>query len=326
MMVVQGMDTPEISAQIRSTLKPVRAKLIFNPAAGMTEESPFQLAEVIRLLQAWEIIPEVYMVMPDSQLSEVVRSAIRRGIRLIIISGGDGTIENAIGPMVGTNTTLGIIPTGTRNNIAISLGIPSEIPAAVALLRQGKKMRIDVGKAQCDQSSRWFIETSTLGLASALYPSADEIQHGNLARIADFFSTLVTSQPGTMRLIFDDQERVTAQGHLALLANMPYFGANFQLSPEISFRDGWLDLYVFSELTKLELMSYAVQITTGTPSSDTRILHYRVKHVTVETEPVMPVMADGFMLGEGSLVASIRPRGLNVISGLGRPIAEPADS
>jgi diacylglycerol kinase (ATP) len=306
--------------QTRQTYKPLRAKLIFNPVAGISEEAPFRLSEIIMEMhmemQSWNIIPEVHLVGPESHLPSVVSHAVERGIRLIVISGGDGTIENAMGPLVGTGAVLGIIPTGTRNNIAISLGIPGVISEAVALLRQGTPKKIDVGRAECGRECRWFLETSSVGLVPALYPSADDIQHGNLGRIADFLSKLVTSQTAEMSITLDDGQEIHTQSHLALAANMPYFGPNFQMSEEVSFQDGLLDLFIFSELNKLELMSYAVQMTAGAQSTDTRILHYRVRRMVMDSNPKMPVMADGFALGDGKLTASIASQGLSVMANL----------
>lgn len=307
--------TGPLTPQIPPGLPLIRARLIFNPAAGNVDESPFRLAELLTQLQAWNILPEVHMVTPASDVAGVAAHAIAHGAEMVIVAGGDGTIENAAGPLVGTGTTLGIIPAGTRNNLAHSLAIPPTLPEAVALLRQGNRIRMDVGRAECNTGGRWFLETSSIGLVSALYPAADEIQHGNLARIADLLSTFVTAQPAEMRLTVDGGDAIAAQGHLTFVANAPYYGANFQLSPDVSFLDGVLDLFIFSELTKLELVSYAVQITAGAVE-DPRILHYRVHRVAVESSPPMPVMADGVGLGEGRLVAEIHPAALAVMSGL----------
>ena len=118
---------PEKSAVHR----PIRAKLIFNTLSGQLQESPQQLADIITEMQGCGISPEVYMIRQDSAIERVVRSAIKAGIKLIVVAGGDGTIESVSGVMIGSPATLGIIPTGTRNNIAFNLGIPIEIPSAV---------------------------------------------------------------------------------------------------------------------------------------------------------------------------------------------------
>ncbi len=118
--------------------RPLRAKLIFNAGSGRPEESPQQLASILSEMQDQQILPEVYIVRPDSKLETVVHDAIKTGIKLIVVAGGDGTIDSVMGAMVGSDATLGIIPTGTRNNVAFNLGIPGDIANSVALLRQGQ--------------------------------------------------------------------------------------------------------------------------------------------------------------------------------------------
>jgi YegS/Rv2252/BmrU family lipid kinase len=292
-----------------------RALLVFNPEAGDTGASALQLSEMISLMQLWHIIPEVHIIGGDSRLSEVVGRALRHGVRLVVAAGGDGTIESVAQAVMGSRATLGIIPKGTRNNLALSLGIPLNMAEAVELLRHGRAVSIDVGRAACGAESLWFLETSSIGLLPALYPAADDIQHGNLTRITELLSTLVSYQPASMRLTLDHGQQVDTQGYLALVANAPYFGVNIQVSSRVSFQDAWLDVFVFSNLTKLELIGYAAaQITTG-GAEDPRILHYRVKHVMIETVPPMQVTADGTPLGEGPLLAEIYPRSLRVMAG-----------
>ena len=74
-----------------------RAKLIYNATAGRTEESPQQLADILTEMQSRNILPEVFMVHPDSQIEAVVRSAIRGASTLIVVAGGDGTIDSVAG-------------------------------------------------------------------------------------------------------------------------------------------------------------------------------------------------------------------------------------
>src|SRR6185369_4992814 len=107
--------------------RPLRAKLIFNPGSGKPEESPQQLATILSAMQDQQILSEVYIVHPESQLESVVRNALKSGIKLIVAAGGDGTIDSVAGAIVGSDAVLGIIPTGTRNNVAFNLGIPMDI-------------------------------------------------------------------------------------------------------------------------------------------------------------------------------------------------------
>ncbi len=208
----------------------MRVKLIFNPGFGATSELPVQLMDVISEMQAWKLVPEAYLVEPDSDLPGVVQNALEDGIRMFVVCGGDGTIDVVAGALAGTNATLGIIPTGTQNNVALSLGIPpADIPAAIAILRNGKRIKVDVGLAEFGDIKRSFLEVCSVGLASALFPSADDIQHGDLTRVGDFLATLVSSSPAEMHLILDGKREIKTMCHAVLVSNMPYIGPHFQV-------------------------------------------------------------------------------------------------
>ena len=294
--------------------RPLRAKLIFNPSSGRSEESPQQLVSILSAMQDEQILPEVYSVRPDSQLETVVHDAIKSGIKLIVVAGGDGTVDSAVGAMVGRDATLGIIPTGTRNNVAFSLGITGNIPSAVSLLRQGRRIKIDVGRIHCGRSRYWFLEAVGLGLVSDIFPLADELQHGDLTMIGGLLSTFVSAAPSRLRIILDGYKHLALSAHMLLITNMPFLGPRFQISPEVSFRDGRLDVFTFSDVNKLNMISYAMLSQIGF-MEDIGIKHYRVRQVRIRSVPSMPVLADGVLLGEGSLSVHIRPRALAVMAG-----------
>jgi diacylglycerol kinase (ATP) len=294
--------------------RPLRAKLIFNAGSGRPEESPQQLATILSEMQDKQILPEVYTVRPDSQLETVVHNAIKTGIKLIVVAGGDGTIDSVVGAMIGSDATLGIIPTGTRNNVAFNLGITGDIANSVALLRQGRRLKIDAGRVHCGHSRHWFLEAASLGLLSDLYPMADDLQHGDLAQIGGLLSTLISATPSRLRISLDGHKHLGTTAHMMLITNMPFLGPHFQISPNVSFRDGRLDVFTFSDMSKLNMLSYAV-LSRGGLVEDAGIKHYRAKHVTIVSNPQMPVLADGILLGQGSLSVHVHPRALTVMAG-----------
>ena len=302
------------SIKFKSAFRPLRAKLIFNAGSGQPEESPQQLASILSEMQDQQILPEVYTVRPDSQLEKVVENAIKSGIKLIVVAGGDGTIDSVVGAMVGKDATLGIIPTGTRNNVAFNLGITGDIASSVALLRQGRRLKIDVGRVHCGHSRHWFLEVAGLGLISDLYPMADDIQHGDLAQIGGLFSAFISATPSRLRMILDGHKHLDTTAHMMLITNMPFLGPHFQISSKVSFKDGRLDVFTFSDMSKLNMLSYAV-LSRGGLVKDAGIKHYRAKHIRIRSIPHMPVLADGILLGEGSLSVHIHPRALTVMTG-----------
>ena len=294
--------------------RPIRAKLIFNAGSGQSDESPQQLASILWAMQDHQILPEVYTVRPDSNLEDVVHNAIKSGIKLIVVAGGDGTIDSVVGAMVGEDATLGIIPTGTRNNVAFNLGITGDIASSVALLRKGRRLKIDVGRVHSGHARHWFLEGVALGLLTDLYPMADEIQHGNLGQIGGLLSALVSATPSRLKINLDGRKHLATTAHMMLIANMPFIGPHFQISPDVSFKDGHLDVFTFSDMTKLNMISYAM-LSRGGLAGDAGIKHYRAKHMTIASTPPMPVLADGILLSPGSLSIHVHPRALAVMAG-----------
>ena len=284
----------------------MRAKLIFNPGAGTTGESPVQLMDVIREMQAYKLVPEAFLVEPGCDLPGVIRDALTDGIRLFVVCGGDGTISGAARTLAGTGATLGIIPIGTQNNTALSLGIPSDIPAAIAILRNGRRIKVDVGMASVGNVSTPFLEVCSVGLISTLFPSADDIQHGNLARVGDFLSSLVGSPPAEIHLLLDNKQEIHNLGHIVLVSNMPFIGLHYQVGRPDTHKDGLLDVLFFADLSKMDLLGYVLQgVGEGKPE-DHRIQHFHVRRVDIDTTPAMPVMADGSPLGEGRVRIEVR--------------------
>ena len=99
-----------------------------------------------------------------------------------------------------------------------------------------------------------------MGLFSALFPAADDIQHGDLTRIGDFLAALVASPPAEMHLILDGKQKIKTLCHVVLVSNMPYIGPHFQVGTSASMNDGLLDVLLFADLSKMELLGFAVQV------------------------------------------------------------------
>lgn len=293
----------------------LKTKLIFNPSAGAARTSPVEIVDVIHEMQAWKLVPEAYLVEPDSDLPGVVQDALAQGFRMFVVCGGDGTISAVARSLAGTDATLGIIPIGTRNNTALSLNIPDDIPAAIAILRTGRRIKVDVGMATCGKTATPFLEVCSVGLVSSIFPSVDDIQHGNLAQIGSLLSTLASSPPADIHLLLDDRQEIQDRGHVVLVSNMPYIGLHYQLAAADSFKDGLLDVLFFSDLSKLQLLGYVLQGVGEDHPEDSRIQHFHVRRVDINTHPAMPVMADGSALGEGLVRIEVRRHVLAVMAG-----------
>ena len=299
---------------------PQRLKLIFNPGAGRSNDSPSLLQDVISELQRQNFIPEICIIEPGSDIVPILNEALKHRIKLFVVCGGDGTIENIARWMIGKRASLGIIPAGTQNNIALSLGIPSDIKAAVELLRQGPRSKIDVGLAKSGEKELPFLEVCSIGLFSALFNSADNLQKGDLTGLGDFISTLASFPSAKIQLYLDQNQLVNLNGHAALVANLPYFGLNYRLTLEDNPHDGQLDVLVFSDYSKLELVGNILNNGSNQPT-DERLRRYRAHTIQIQTDPEMPAQVDGTPLGPTPIEISVKRQALSVITGL--PAAHP---
>ena len=297
-----------------------RLKLIYNPMSGGTGPADL-LQTIVVALQALSYQPEVSVVQPGLDVAAEVKSALRRGYRLFVAAGGDGTIDSVAAALAGSRATLAVVPAGTRNNVAFSLGVPDDPAGAVALLRTGRRMPIDLGVVDNGEEKRVFLEACSVGLLSALFPATDDIQHGNLARLGDLLGTLLSSPVSEIKLVVDGQPPVHTRGHIVLAANMLYVGPRFRVDPNSVLDDNLLDLVVYADLSKMDLLGSVIQTATGGPE-DSRILRYKARRVTVETNPPMPIVVDGFpMAATPSVRLSVRRLALNIVAGPEPPAA-----
>ena len=292
---------------------PLQAKLIFNTKAGSTgKAAEARLSEVVEHLRRVNILADTARVAQADEVTAAAADAVRAGYSLVIACGGDGTIESAANALVMEQATLGILPLGTRNNVARSLGIPLKLAEAARLLRTGKSHKIGAGLATVGERRRWFLETFSVGLFSALYPHADAIQKGDLVRARDLLLTFVTSSAAQMQLTVDGNTTFRVQALALIGVNMPSTGANFRLGAGIAYDDEYIDLFLYDRLDQLDFLVYGFDILAGMPE-DPAIQRIRARHASIQTLPFLPVMADGFEMGTGPVDVTMVAHSLNVI-------------
>jgi diacylglycerol kinase family enzyme len=266
-------------------------------------------------MQAWNLVPETFLIEPGCDLNKVVQDAIIQGINMIVVCGGDGTIESVAHSILGTTAVLGIIPGGTANNIALSLNIPKDIPSAIAILRDGIRSKIDIGLATVGGVVTPLIEVCSVGLFSTLYASADDIQHGDLGKVGDFVTKAISTPPSEIHFVLDNKKEVQKLGHIVMIINMPYIANNLKIGALNSFKDGFLDVLFFADLTKLDIMGSILKGIGPDKVEDPRIKRYKVRKIHIETQPPMPILIDNMDIGEGSVTIEVKRRALTIMTG-----------
>ena len=289
--------------------KLVQAKLIANPGAGKPEESARQLEVATRLLLGHGIEVNVALAKPKEEATPLAKRAVKDGYNLVIAMGGDGTLEAVLRGMVGSKTPMGIIPTGTQNNIAKSLGIPTDMEEACALIASQNIRKVDVGKVKVKKGKKlYFFELTAIGLVAALYPKANKLQDGNLSKLKDVALTLLHQEPDPeVFLTLENESKIKVKTMLVVVSNAPMFGANFLVAPDASVTDGYLDVSVYPDFSKTELLAYYAKIRDEGFSANEKVQRYRACKIEIKTSPKMKVMSDGVMLGKGKVKIKSRP-------------------
>jgi diacylglycerol kinase (ATP) len=292
------------------------AKLIANPGAGKPEDTTKNLELATRYLQQNGITMDVALAKPKEEATPLARQAVKDGYKIVIAMGGDGTLEAVLRGMVGSKSRLGIISTGGKNNMAKSLGIPNSLEEACALIASKNTRKLDVGQAKVKNGKKlYFFELTAIGLVAALYPKANKLANGKLSNIKDVALTLIHHEPEPkVYLTLDDESKIEVKTMLVVASNAPMFGDNFLVAPDASLADGLLDISVYPNFSKAELLSYYAKIRDGRYSANEKVQRYRARKVEIKASPKMDVMADGVMLGKGKVEIKSRPSALWVIT------------
>jgi diacylglycerol kinase (ATP) len=296
--------------------KSICVKLIANPGAGNASESANNLKLVTGFLEKNGLKVDVALAKPKEKATSIARKAIKDGYKIVIAMGGDGTVEAVMRGMIGSKARLGIVPTGTENNIAKSLDIPKGMEEACALIVSDNTRKLDMGQVTTKEGKKFiFFEMATIGLSAAIYPDANKAASGKLSSIKDAALTFMHQETKPkVFLTLDDESKIEVETMLVMVSNTPVFGKNFMVAPDASLQDGLLDISVYPDFGKLELLRYYAAVMDGGYSGDGKVQHYQARKLKVKASPKLDVMADGVALGKGTVTIKVRKAALRVIT------------
>jgi len=124
------------------------AAVVYNPASGRRRaRRRAQIEEAARILSASHVDAAIVSTTSAGSATQIARDAVRGGCEMIVVCGGDGTINEVVNGIAGTRTPLAILPAGTANILAKELRIPWNIPAAARLIPKSRLVRIALGAA-----------------------------------------------------------------------------------------------------------------------------------------------------------------------------------
>ena len=296
--------------------KTVRVKLIANPGAGDVSTIASRIEQVMRYLSEAGLKVDLALAHPKKEAIPIARKAIKDGYDVVIAMGGDGTIGAVIRGIARSKVRLGIIAAGTENDIAASLGIPEDLKEACALIASGHTRKLDLGQISSKKRKNfYFFMVAAIGLTATLYPEVNEVPEGKWGGIKDAVMTILKFKTDpTVFLTLDDESKIKVETMLVTVANTPLTGLKNLVAPDASMDDGLLDIAVYPNFNKAELLSYFVKSAHEGDTPDGRIQRYRARKIKIKTSPKLDVAAEGIILGKGTARIKVLPGALRVIA------------
>jgi diacylglycerol kinase (ATP) len=221
--------------------------------------------------------------------------------------GGDGTAMEVISALADRAIPIGVLPAGTANILARTLGIPLDVRRAVHALLSGAAQRFDLGRLA---DGRHFSLGLGVGLDASMVAGASSILKRRVGASAYVLAALragLRHERFDARVVVDGQEH-DVRASTVLVANFgSVANARFTFGTRILADDGALDVCVFSSRSRLEALRIAWRMLTGTTDRDPRLTYIRGRSIHIETTPPRAVQADGEILGTTPIDIEVAP-------------------
>jgi len=239
-----------------------------------------------------------------------VADAVCAGVDTVAVVGGDGMVHLAAQALVGTPTRLGVIPSGTGNDVARTIGLDGKDPAAaVDAVIGGRERTVDVARV----GSRSFLTVLAAGFDAVVNERANRMSwprgqmRYNLATLAE----LRTFRPLPYVVELDGEEQ-RFEAMMVAVANGPSFGGGLRIAEGAVIDDGLLDVVVILPMPKRELVATYPKLFKGTHVNHPAYRHHRVRRVTVAA-PGVVAYADGERIAPLPLSIEVAPAALKVL-------------
>lgn len=268
-------------------------RIIVNPVAGGGKTSAIW-QDIERQIKKLGVDYSFVLTQGVGDATELAKAAKREGFQKIFVVGGDGTLNEVINGIELSQTAVGIIPTGSGNDLSKMVGIRG-IADALASLRHQERRRIDLGKAK----GRLFINNLGAGFDTCVATTKKkfEMLKGNLGYV---FSSLRAL--GDFRASWVE---ITAEGYrfcdkamCVSIGNGRFHGGCFKLTPDAVIDDGLLDACIIKELSKMKSLLNIPKAIKGTHGCLKEVNFFKAKKIFLRSQNPLLVHLDGEVLPE----------------------------
>ena len=295
-----------------------KTTLVYNPTAG-----PWDMTRPLKRLatylgkSGWKT--ELVQTAQPGDTARHTAEAERLGIDLVLVAGGDGTINEAANGLTSTDTAVGIVPVGTGNILAHQLHMPILSPVAPLVKDVGDAILnrriqlVDVGIV----NDRRFVCWAGLGLDAEIAAQMEpRPRHLKRLRTLPYIITgfVVASEFRGVRSHYVIEERAfRTRTLIAVARNIQLYAAFFQIAPRARMDDGLLDIFVFKGLGFSYSLKYALQSISGRHLQSPDVMHALASNMAVETAPSVAVHVDGDPYGCTPAQFTIEPGALRLL-------------
>lgn len=261
---------------------------IINPKSGVKREKQVQQAIDKSLDQdrfTYELIHTEYA----RHGTELAKQAAEKGAFAVVAVGGDGSVNDIVAGLDGTDTALAIIPKGSGNGMARSIGVPLKTEEAIQVINRGNYINMDVAYA----NGKPFVSNAGVAFDALISKKFAKSVRRGLA----VYSWLVTRHMWSYKEwewdITIDGESFKEKAFIISVANGKQFGYNFQIAPEASWTDGLLDVVVIKKFPKFLGGALVLRAMVGTITKSPYVNHYTGKKITITNPNLCLMQSDG---------------------------------
>lgn len=260
------------------------------------------------LLAARGIDGEVAITQAHGHARDLAQSFVARGFDRVVAWGGDGTVNEVAGPLIGTPVTLGIVPSGSGDGLARSLGLPVEPRRAFGHAIEAPGVAIDVGV----MGDRHFLNLAGVGFDAAIACAFNtRSKRGALGYVTGGLTSVWSYQCRSYEIEIEGQ-RLTGSRFLIAFANGRQYGNGIVLAPDASLTDGWLNAVIVSGGSPLRQFWRARRLAVARLRPAEGLIRARVRKARVSADLMLCHVDGETFEARGELNVSVMPRALVV--------------
>lgn len=290
-----------------------RICVIVNPQAGAVSDVEGLVTRIKALGDC-----DIKLTTKRGSAERYARAAVKRGADLIVSAGGDGTLNEVVTGIgeKGGDTRIGLLPLGTGNDFARTLGMPrDDFDACLDVLRADKTRQVDLVRVTSDRV-RYFVNVSAGGFSGLVDEklTADiKDTWGALAYIRGAAAALPELRAYRANIAIDNDESLSLDLYNIVIANGRYVAGGTPVAPEAEIDDGLLDVILFPESSGAQLALLAPQVLVGSHLTSSAVVFRRGAKICVNSRPGMWFNVDGELVGNEPAVFEVVPRALRFV-------------